>query len=58
MAALPLAHSRIPPATQATSPFSFHACPNLSPSFKILADEIPESAWRPHCVARHQGKQE
>jgi len=40
------------------SPLSFHACPNLSLSLKTLADEIPESAWRPHCVERHRGKQE
>lgn len=36
------------------SPSCFHPCPNLS-LFDILADEIPESAWRAHCVGRHQG---
>lgn len=40
------------------SPSSFQPCLNLSFSFEILAYEIPESAWRSHCVARHQGKQE
>ena len=39
------------------SPSFLHPCPNLS-LLEILADEVPESAWRTHCVGRHQGEQE